>query len=278
VSALVDAAGMYLSLGLSVIALTGKTPNVKVHRHGKDEPLRGAPESGEDWDLLRSVFGHYDTTGVGILTSFPYVVVDIDGEEGALQWADLIGPIEGDVWDQIGVTWVAKTGRGLHLWYATMQPTGTIKLGSKLDLKADGGYVAAPPSKHPDGPIYEWLVAPSALEPPKEVPEPLARRIADHNFDLSRRIVGKQQQRPVRKPRYAEGDTVFFAQSGYDALINAVLKASDGNRNNMLHWAAATMAEEGGIDEDFEELSATALFIGLDPVEVRRTIRSARRG
>jgi hypothetical protein len=270
-SPLVAAAGEYLSLGLSVIALTGKTPNVSVHRHGKDEPLTGAPESPEDWDLLARVFDHPDTTGVGILTNFPYVVADIDGPEGAEQWAALVGdPLQ-------YATWVAKTGRGLHLWYGTTQPTGTIKLDSKLDLKGDGGYVAAPPSKHPDGPVYEWLVAPSASEPPKEVPEPLARRIADHQFNLTRRVGAKVQQRTVRKPRYAEGDTVFYAQAGYDSLINAVRDAAQGNRNNMLHWAAATMAEEGGIDEDFEELRATALFIGLDPVEVNRTIRSARR-
>jgi hypothetical protein len=273
VTPLVAAAGEYLRLGLAVIALTGKTPNVSVHRHGKDEPLRGAPESDEDWALIRSVFEHPDTTGIGVLTSWPYVVVDIDGGDGAEQWAELIG--KDNILDS--ATWVAKTARGLHLWYATCTPTGTIKLGPKLDLKGDGGYVAAPPSRHPDGPIYEWLVAPSTEEPPKEVPEALARRIADHNFNLTRRIVSRQQQRPVRKPRYAEGDTIFYAQAGYDPLINSLRDSAQGNRNNMLHWAAATMAEEGGIDEDFEELRATALFIGLDPIEVNRTIRSARR-
>jgi hypothetical protein len=273
VNPLVTAAGEYLRLGLAVIALTGKTPNVSVHRHGKDEPLTGAPESQEDWDLLSRVFDHPDTTGIGVLTSWPYVVVDIDGPEGAVEWASLVGPA--DTFD--GATWVAKTARGLHLWYATCIPTGTIKLGTKLDLKGDGGYVAVPPSRHPDGPTYEWIVAPSTEEPPQEVPESLARRIADHNFNLTRRIVSKQQRRPVRKPRYAEGDTIFYAQSGYDALLKAVASAEEGNRNNMLHWAAATMAEEGGIDEDFEELTGIALAAGLDPVEVNRTIRSARR-
>ena len=174
--------------------------------------------------------------------------------------------------------WVAKTGRGLHLWFGTTQPTGTIKLGPKLDLKGDGGYVAAPPSRHPDGPIYEWLVPPSLEAPPKEVPEAVARRISDHAFELQRRIIGKQQQRIIRQPRYAEGDTIFYAQAGYDALLKVVATAEEGNRNNMLHWAAATMAEEGGIDEDFADLDAAAIAAGLDPVEVKRTIRSARSG
>ena len=88
-SPLVAAAGDYLTRGLAVIALTGKTPNVRIHKHGLHQALSGAPETAEDWDLLEEVFTHPDTTGVGILTSFPYIVVDIDGEEGAEQRPDM---------------------------------------------------------------------------------------------------------------------------------------------------------------------------------------------
>ena len=82
-TSLTKAAGEYLSLGLAVIALTGKTPNVKVHPHGLYDALRGAPESDADWEFIARFMDHKDTTGVGILVEYPYVVVDIDGEEGA---------------------------------------------------------------------------------------------------------------------------------------------------------------------------------------------------
>jgi len=271
-SPLVAAAGDYLQRGLSVIALTGKTPNVTIHRRGLHEPLSGAPETEADWALLRNVFEHSDSTGIGIVIPYPYVVVDIDGEQGAIEWAELLGGYG------VGcdARWVAKTGRGLHLWYTCFTPTGSIKLGSKLDLKGQNSYVAAPPSLHPDGHTYEWLVPPGA-EAPIEAPEPLARRIADHEFNTRRRTVAAVQRRPVRGPRYTEGATVFYAQFGFDALISAVSGGEPGNRNNLLHWAAATMTEEGAIDEDFEELRAAALQAGLEPEEVARTIRSARR-
>jgi hypothetical protein len=52
-------------------------------------------------------------------------------------------------------------------------------------------------------------------------------------------------------------------------------KDNEGNRNNYLHWAAATLAEEFATDEDLERLFDAAIAAGLTPVETKRTIRSA---
>lgn len=267
-SPLVEAAADYLNRGLAVIALTGKTPNVTVHRTGLSNPIAGPVENDDDWALLRDAFDHKDTTGVGIVIPYPYVVVDIDGEEGAIQWLDLNGEPPFDA------RWVAKTPRGLHLWYSCSTPTGSIKLGSKLDLKGQLSYVAAPPSYTEFG-VYEWLRQSDG--PVMEVPEALLARINDHAFDLAMAMKTKEVRRIAWGPRYAEGDTVFYAQAGHDALIEGMTTAADGNRNNYLHWAAATLAEENGSDEEFEALGKAALDVGLERVEVRRTIRSARK-
>jgi hypothetical protein len=57
--------------------------------------------------------------------------------------------------------------RGLHLYFR--HPGGElptrIGLGSGLDLKGDGGYVVAPPSKHPSGATYEWIIGPQDADP-----------------------------------------------------------------------------------------------------------------
>jgi hypothetical protein len=266
-SPLVEAAAEYLNLGLQVIALTGKMPNGLVHRHGLHQAIAGPVQNDDDWQLLEGAFDHTETTGVGILTSAPYVVVDIDGEEGAQQWEALLGRL------LLPDRWVAQTGRGLHLWFGTELVTGTIKLGPKLDLKGEGGYVAAPPSRHPDGRTYEWLAEPGL--PPYEVPDELRKVIQYHVEQKSRRLEGKAMKKPIRGPRYNEGDTVFFAQSNFDALMEGMQTAAEGNRNNYLHWAAATITEEGGVQEDYEQLAEAALAVGLEPEEVHRTIRSA---
>lgn len=269
------AAAGYLARGLSVIALSGKTPNVSMHKRGLHDALSGAPEDVQDFIFIRKFFHHPDTTGVGIVIPYPYVVVDIDGEEGAQQWQGIVG-------EQFGAdtTWVAATPRlpagGLHVWYFCPTATGSIKLGSKLDLKGQASYVAAPPSLHPDGGTYQWLIGPDLCDP-LEAPDALRRIIEDHAFDLKQRMAAKTIFKQRFGPPYKEGDTVFYAQANHDALIAGMSTAEDGNRNNYLHWAAATLAEENGSEEEFEALDAAALAAGLEPVEVRRTLRSARR-
>ena len=270
---LLEAAQEYLALGLSVIALTGKTPNGAVHPHGlydafrrNDEPVWGDPL----FDMLYDAFCHSNTTGVGILTNFPYVVIDIDGEEGAVQWMEMIG---GDP-DLGSPRWVSKTGRGLHLWFAVTAPTGTKKLGPKLDLKGEGGYVVAPPSRHPDGGTYEWLLPPDTTYPPLEIPLPLQKWLDDSAFDAERKKVSRTSQKRVQQPP-KEG--WFVPQWGNEGILEAMKDADEGNRNHLLFWCAATLEEEDAPDEDFATLEQLALETGLQPRETRLTIRSGRR-
>ena len=281
-SELREAAQEYLALGLSVIALTGKTPNGAVHPHGlydamSYEKLLGtlSPEQRKAPAAIihpsyYAPFDHPNTTGVGILTSFPYVVVDIDGEEGAVQWMAMLG---GDP-DLGSPRWVAKTGRGLHLWFAVTAPTGTKKLGPKLDLKGEGGYVVAPPSRHPDGGTYEWLLPPDTTYPPLEIPLPLQKWLDDSAFDAERKKVSRTSQKRVQQPP-KEG--WFVPQWGNEGILDAMSKADEGNRNHLLFWCAATLEEEGAPEEDFDALAQLALEAGLEARETRLTIRSGRR-
>ena len=52
-----------------------------------------------------------------------------------------------------------RTAKGWHVYFK--HPGGKVKNAVKkipgADLKADGGYVVAPPSIHPDGTAYEWV-------------------------------------------------------------------------------------------------------------------------
>lgn len=266
--ALVEAAFDYLRRGLSVIALTGKAPNGAVHRRGLYDAFRVMPQTTTNEAILRAAFEHPRTTGIGIVITFPYFVVDIDGEEGARNWLALVGE-ESFLPDR----WVAKTGRGLHLWYARTGPTPSMRIADLLDLKGQGGYVAAPPSLHPDGHRYEWLLEPTDdLAAPLEPPDALQSLIEQHNFDRSRALATKQMSRRVRHQPFEDGR--LWASFGFDHLYERMRDEPKGNRNNFLHWAAATMAEEGATDEEFDLLLAEATDLGEAG---RRTVRSARR-
>ena len=258
---LLNAARDYIAFGLRVIALSGKAPNVKMHPRG----LYDAFTSATPEPRVAEAFDHDATTGVGIVCGYPVVVVDIDGPEGAEEWARINGGLEHPQ------TWVAKTGRGLHLYYADTQPRRPTKLGEKLDFKAEGGYVAAPPSLHPDGHRYEWLAPPTG--PIEELPDALASRLAQMEYERNAIITRREQY--VRHAPLEDG--VWYATRGLGGPIETVRTSGIGNRNHALYWAARTLAEEHADDSDWESLLEAAGEAGLTRKEALQTMRSARK-
>ncbi len=265
---LYDAALDYLALGMSCIALSGKAPNGAVHRNGLKDAFSSPLERSA---VVLAAFDHPKTTGVGILTSGNRFVIDIDGEEGAQQWKEIAGE------DWLPDRWVAKSGRGLHLWFADVAPRTTRKLGPKLDLKAAGGYVVAPPSAHPDGGRYEWLLAPDG--PVMEAPDSL-RDLLDTQ-DLAGRIRQDTAAKydAIRPVAHEPVPGWFFPSYGnHDGIIANMAAAPAGDRNNLLNWSAYTMAQQGAEEEDFQRLYDAAIEAGLAPREARLTIRSGWKG
>lgn len=89
-------------------------------------------------------------------------VVDIDGPEGEESWSKLCQRHEFET-----PTATAKTGKGRHLYFripkgATVRNAQGILPG--VDIRGEGGYVVAPPSVHPDGSTYEWVLHPDDEE------------------------------------------------------------------------------------------------------------------
>ncbi len=63
-------------------------------------------------------------------------------------------------------SWLSITGRGgYHLFYKALFPVKS-RIGwlEDVDIRADGGYVVAPPSIHPNGTRYEWEQAPDEYD------------------------------------------------------------------------------------------------------------------
>jgi hypothetical protein len=91
-----------------------------------------------------------NATGFGIPTGgfSGLVVVDRDGDSKEAR----------RIWDSLPPTLEVRTGRGTHRYYR--EPVGSTvksrKLAEDVDLKGDGGYVAAAGSLHPSGSRYEF--------------------------------------------------------------------------------------------------------------------------
>lgn len=103
----------------------------------------------------------WEQVGLGVVTGrlSNIVVVDIDDTTG----------------NQYGYSspLAARTGRGgLHLYYRWDRIVGNkVKMfGNPVDLRGDGGFIVLPPSVHPSGNRYQWVVDGRMSEIAKELP------------------------------------------------------------------------------------------------------------
>lgn len=249
---LTEAALGYLEQGHHLLALSGKRPNLRYHSKGDgdevgwswDRSIHGSPETDEDRAALAEVFEHPSTTGVAILIPKGVLVADVDTDEAADLFLAAGGTLD---------TVCAKTTKGYHVWFEDPAADKSVWLGGRVLLfKGFGGYVAAPPSRHfadeartqQDG-VYTWLV-----EPAGQRLAPLPAQIAD------RLKIVRSFPEPVREERAGPSlhvplDAEFhwtwngWAEWNIEGLRQAIIKAPDGNQNNMIAWAAMQARDEG---------------------------------
>ena len=129
------------------------------------------------------------------------VVVDADGEVGLAELECRGYPM----------TWSVQSGSGgLHVYLKHPgHPVGNWKIPGIGELRADGGYVIAPPSRHRSGGRYEWLpglspwevdLAPAPDWVPLESPQETQRVIRPTGVALAPKLsrLSKRMQDLVR--------------------------------------------------------------------------------
>jgi hypothetical protein len=153
---LVDAAYDFTARGWPVIPLSGKQPTIAWKEFQNRVPSGGELDEWFHADDIRP-------TGIGIVTGrvSRLVVVDCDTADDAAWWQSQYD----------GSPWTARTGGGgLHLYYAMPQGSEVRNRahieGRKIDVRGEGGYVTAPPSLHPGGTRYEWLICDASVDLP----------------------------------------------------------------------------------------------------------------
>ena len=172
-------------------------------------------------------------------------------------------------------TLATVTGRGgYHLVYA--HPGGKImsgagKGGPGVDVKADGGYVVAPPSVHPvTRHPYRWLGSPG---------DELAPLPAFWVERLRERV---RPDRPAQAVSITARGRSGYAQAALRGELEDVLSAGEGNRNVSLHLAAWNLGQlvAGGMlaaDRTEALLCQAGERVGLPAAEVRRAVASGFR-
>ena len=150
----------YLKNGFSIIPIKGpflangvtleekmkdvKTPLIKWAEFQKRRPTM---EEVKGW------FTKWRKANIAIVTGkvSGIVVVDFDSDK-AIEWANTEGLLN---------TATVKTGKGLHAYYRYpdngFSIQNVVDAEKRIDVRAEGGYAVAPPSRYIDGTEYRWV-------------------------------------------------------------------------------------------------------------------------
>lgn len=276
-----NAAAANAERGFSVFPLkvgekTPATPDHKVnHCNGRDPRCKNGhtgwePRATTDAERIRRGWERTPyNVGVACGPS-RLVVVDLDMPKPDKPLPDewkLPGIADGkDVFAQVvewsGMDWpwtftVRTPSDGWHLYYRAPEGShftnSTSKLAPLVDTRANGGYVVGAGSVTPAG---EYTVLYD--EPIAELPRWIARLLTPPEPESKRADLRGQTDGPGR----------------LQALVRTVETAQPGTRNNVLFWAACTLAEFD--PAELGQLADAAARAGLDDGEIRATITSAR--
>src|SRR5579862_8194175 len=134
------------SCGKANCAAPGKHPRIRSWQK------EASTQSGE----IRKWWRRWPEANIGIATgrASNLVVIDIDGEKGQNSLRLLC---DAHGWQPDTLT--VRTGHGMHLYFRCGQlaiKNSAGSLGEGVDVRGEGGYVVAPPSKHVSGVHYHW--------------------------------------------------------------------------------------------------------------------------
>ena len=153
------AAGLYRDRGLSILPCRlffdekGKCKKPPLIKEWLS--LQKAQVSKLEFMKWKNLFRDEPGRGIGVITGSisDLVVMDIDSQE-AMDELTRQGLLDGIR------TVTVKTPGGWHYWFKFREGFGNnvkIDESSGLDIRAEGGYVIAPPSLYPDGRPYQYF-------------------------------------------------------------------------------------------------------------------------
>jgi hypothetical protein len=249
---LAEAADIYAQAGWPIFPLQPNSKEPFPNSHGfKDATV--------DRATIASWWARCPEANIGTATGVVVDVLDVDNRKDGNGFNNLdrlaaAGLVRGAVARSL------TRNRGEQWFYPARRPQQGCRSfkGQWVDIKAAGGYVVLPPSVVPSDPEvnglghYEWA-----------------------EFDLGspgRPLDGEAIGKFLNPQKSPINTLNTSGERRLDGLLNALAAEREGNRNNLLWWAARKAVREG---LNVAPLRAIAISIGLRPSEVDRTISSA---
>lgn len=237
--------------------ITNKVCRCSAHAEGKDCGGNTGKHPIYKWKGKPSRIPR-DTDNIGISTD-NLVVVDLDGDVSLDTLNDYPG------------TFTTGTGHGYHLWYAA-DPTKPVKsvVGwkHKVDIRAMGGLIVAPPSRHRNGSVYRHVRGDSIQPVPRWLLDELPEK-------------GEVKRKIGYEVTVIPNETQSFMEPVGNKLVQQMLDWDqfDHGRNQTLFRVGCRfyeMAAHNMLGEDvLADIMRAAMSVGLTPDEIERTLDSA---
>lgn len=277
------AAIAYARKGWKIIPLHWPTENGQCScrdpectKPGKHPIERGWKEKATtDEETIQRWWKKYQHANIGIVTGADSGLLVLDVDEGGAESIEDYGDFDETLW--------CCTGNGAHHYFAHPGDTipNAVKFAPGLDVRADGGLVVAPPSRHASGHTYQWLSDPDRpLEPAPTWLLDALRQHRDTDTGSASSDESTLPPAPFHSPSHGGGGgATSYARAALRQEIERLSSSPEGTRNNDLNRSAfslGTLVQAGLLDrtEVEAELEHAARALGLAESETRRTITS----
>lgn len=149
VNSVLAQANEYIDQGWSILPVKPSEKRPYMTNWLQYQHIKAAKEMADSW------FTSLTGAGVGMVTGRISGVVVLDVESYCSISID-------ELLRRYPTQMISRTGTGgYHLFY--LYPNGVSKIANRVgifegaDIRADGGFIVLPPTRHPNGKLYEWV-------------------------------------------------------------------------------------------------------------------------
>lgn len=196
----------------------------------------GCHAASSDAQQVARLFGREANIALATGRASGVMVLDVD-VKGPADGLTTLAVLE-DENGRLPPTWEAMTPTGgRHLYFALPAVRLRNRVGFEpgLDLRTDGGSVALPPSRRPDG-RYRWIDRPGDL-PLAQAPDWLVGLMTPHPAPFS-------QPRTPERRRFGRERTLRYLEAAVDGECGALAAmAANTGRNQRLFVASARLGQ-----------------------------------
>lgn len=183
-------------------------------------------EITQDGEVLEPWLARTQSGGLHLAFRYP--------SAAALAWCD-------ELQQKAGRAGMGVLGNRTGLFRQAIKSGHAPEVLEHVDVRGEGGYIIAAPSRMANGRSYEWLSQGAGTTRLPALPAPLLARIM--GLDLRPEPGNAGPARPAYQSRIDDERVRRYVERTVRGVLNAAASAAEGSRNACVFWAACRLGE-----------------------------------